>query len=139
MILYNDKEKREMIMDYYLNPKYKKNEIRNLDTSIYQHSSSCVDEIKLNYEKENNFIEYKAKGCAVFLSACEIFIERFLEVGIENKDKLINNFINLVEKNKITEKEKEFLGKLIIYENVKKHLNRLECALLITKVFDKIK
>ena len=58
-----------------------------------------------------------------------------MEIGLEQKQKLVKLFQNLVNQDRIlTEEEKVLLGKLNIYENVKRHLNRVECALLITKI-----
>ena len=121
-------------MDHYLNPRFKNDQLVIDETKMaYQHSSACVDEIWLDYQ--NQKFSYQAKGCAIFISACDIFIERLMEIGLEQKQKLVKLFQNLVNQDRIlTEQEKVLLGKLNIYENVKRHLNRVECALLITKI-----
>ena len=121
-------------MDHYLNPRFKNDQLVIDETKmVYQHSSACVDEIWLDYQ--NQKFSYQAKGCAIFISACDIFIERLVEIGIEQKEQLVKLFQNLVNQDQIlTEQEKVLLGKLNIYENVKRHLNRVECALLITKI-----
>lgn len=135
MISYSNEEKRKIIMDYYLNPKFKKSSIIETEKTLYIHSSSCVDEIKININSKMNDIEYWAQGCAIFLSSVEIFIERLKEIGWDKKEILINNFRDLV--NQTNDKiDYKLLDKLIIYSNVKKHLNRVECALLITKLLE---
>ena len=134
LVSYSDDQKRQIIMDHYLNPRFKNDQLVIDETKmVYQHSSACVDEIWLDYQ--NQKFSYQAKGCAIFISACDIFIERLVEIGIEQKEQLAKLFQNLVNQDQIlTEQEKVLLGKLNIYENVKRHLNRVECALLITKI-----
>ncbi len=135
MILYSEDEKREMIMDYYLNPRIRVDKFDDPNyEKYYLHSSSCVDEINLYINKKNNDIKVVAQGCAIFLSSVEIFIEKLSEIGFGNKNKLIDAYTRLVEKKSVSEDEKKLLGKLNIYENVSKHLNRKECALMIAKL-----
>lgn len=140
MISYNENEKRKIIMDYYQNPR---NRVESFDDSNYQkeyiHSSSCIDEITLYFNQDKTDFKFVAQGCAIFLSSCEIFIERIKELGFNQKDQIINNFKNLVNKNQIDNEQKTMLEKLNIYENVANHLNRKECALLICSIFEAIK
>lgn len=139
MISYNEDEKRKIIMDYYMN---KRNRVDKFENQNYQfkylHSSSCVDEITLFYNGNKNDFKMVSQGCAVFLSASEIFIERLLELGWDKKDILIDSFFKLVEKKEISNEERKILGKLNIYENVSKHLNRKECALMIANIIKSI-
>ena len=138
LVSYSDDQKRQIIMDHYLNPRFKNDQLVIDETKIvYQHSSACVDEIWLDYQDQS--FTYQAKGCAIFISTCDIFIERLIEIGIEQKDQLIKLFRDLVNQDQeLNDQEKNLLAKLNIYENVKRHLNRVECALLITKVMEKI-
>lgn len=140
MTFYSENEKRKIIMDYYQNPR---NRINSFDDPNYQkeyiHSTSCIDEITLYFNQDKTDFKFTAQGCAIFLSSCEIFIERIKELGFNQKDHLINNFKNLVNKNQIDNEQKMILEKLNIYENVSNHLNRKECALLICSIFETIK
>lgn len=139
MILYSDSEKRKIIMDYYLNRRNRLDDFQNKQyKNVYIHSTQCVDEIYLYYNDKKNDFKFVGQGCAIFLSSTEIFIERIKELGFENLKKLSDAFNKLVEKEKLNNNEIEMLEKLNIFENVSKHLNRKECALLITKAFEKI-
>lgn len=136
---YNSNEKREIIMNYYLNPKRKKNDdfdIVNLE-SHYLHSINCVDEITLIKLKDKNDYCYKAIGCAVFLASSDIFLEEASKNNFNNIQELSNNYQKLVNQQEMSEEEFISIGKLCVFSNVKKHLNRVECALIITKVFEK--
>lgn len=140
MIFYNENDKRKIIMDYYLNPRNKVEKFSNSNyKNVYIHSSSCVDEIKLYFNKDKTDFKFEAQGCAIFLSSCEIFIEIIKTIGFDKKDILINNYRNLVNKKQINEDERLMLDKLNIFENVSRHLNRKECALLICSIFELIK
>lgn len=140
MILFNEDEKRKIIMDYYINRRNRVDEFNNPNyESVYLHSSSCVDEIKLFFNHDKTDFKFISQGCAIFLSSCEIFIEEIKNKGFKNNDRLIKSYENLVNKIEIPDEEKEYLGKLNIYENVSNHLNRKECALMICNTFKKIK
>lgn len=138
MTLYSENEKREIIMNYYLNPKFKINNPNVELQSFYLHSSSCVDEITLFYDLNKNKYEYIAQGCAVFLSSVDIFIEKIVSLNLKDKNRLIEAYYKLVNKNNISNDDYLFLDKLTVFENVKKHLNRLECALMIVELFKQI-
>ncbi|MGL5617683.1 MAG: hypothetical protein ACRCWU_01355 [Metamycoplasmataceae bacterium] len=126
-------------MDYYLNPRRKKSVNFPTDNfkTYYHHSDNCVDEITL-IDIEGNDYAFQATGCAVFLSSSEIFLEEAAKDNFSNVKELSAAFKKLINQENMDEKEKEIIGKLNIFSNVKKHLNRVECALMITKVFEKI-
>lgn len=140
MTFYNENDKRKIIMDYYQHPRNRVVSFTD-DTydKIYLHSSSCVDEITLYFNKDRTDFNFVAQGCAIFLSSCEIFIEIIQEIGFDRKDELIKHYQDLVNRQPMEEKEQMILGKLNIFENVARHLNRKECALLICSVFTLIK
>lgn len=140
MSFYNENEKRKIIMDYYMNKRNRVDHFENDEyKKVYFHSPSCADEINLYFKSDFSDFKMVLKGCAIFSSSCEIFVELIQKKGIENKNKLIDLFRKLVDKKEqITNQDKEFLEKLNIYENVSKHLNRKECALSITQVFEEI-
>ncbi|MGL5205426.1 MAG: iron-sulfur cluster assembly scaffold protein [Metamycoplasmataceae bacterium] len=136
---YNNDQKREMVMDYYLNPRKRKSTdfpINNLKT-YYHHSNNCVDEITLIQVDRNDYA-FQGSGCAVFLASSEIFLEEAAKNDYKNINELSLSFEKLINQKDMNDIEKELIGKLTIFSNVKKHLNRVECALMITKVFEKI-
>lgn len=50
---------------------------------------------------------------------------------------ILDLYLAMLNGKKLVEEEQEKLGKLIIFENVKVHLNRLECASIIYRVIKK--
>ncbi|WP_025755549.1 iron-sulfur cluster scaffold-like protein [Mycoplasmopsis cricetuli] len=135
---FNANKAREIIMNHYLNPK---NKIA-LDPEKYLtiFSDTCSDKLILKTNFQNEILKevnFDGHGCAIFMASTDIFLTL-----IKNKTKteiisLINIFTNFVKQNKINEKEFKQLGDLWVFYNVKTHLNRLVCALLITKAFVK--
>ena len=124
-----------------MNPRRKKSSDFNTKgfKTYYHHSESCVDEITLiKLEDEKVDFVYMATGCAVFLASTDIFLEEASKDNFKNIKTLSLNFKNLINQNKMTDDEFSSLEKLSVFSNVKKHLNRVECALMITKVFEKI-
>ncbi len=140
MTLYSENEKRKIIMDYYINPRNRVEDFANKNyQKKYLHSLSCVDEITLFYNDQKNDWKFVANGCVIFLSSCEIFIEKIKDMGFEKKDQLIEIYEKLINNPKsVNDNEINTLDKLTVYENVHKHLNRKECALMISKIFKDI-
>ncbi|WP_033160904.1 iron-sulfur cluster assembly scaffold protein [[Mycoplasma] collis] len=137
---FSNDDKRKIIMDHYLNPR---NKINNIDkqNSLYLHSNNCVDEIWLNLEinpnnKKVEKAEFEAIGCAVFLASSDIFLDLIKDKNIDEIKNIIINYENLIQKKNV-EINKIILDKLLIFENVKTHLNRLECANMISKIITK--
>ena len=137
---YNDSQKREIIMDYYMKPRRKvaPNFLLENHKTYYHHSKNCVDEITLIKLNDKNDYSYKAIGCAVFLASTDIFLEEAEKKEFKDIKALSNSFEKLINQDDMNESELKSIGKLSIFSNVKKHLNRVECALMITKVLEKI-
>ncbi|MCK5867561.1 MAG: iron-sulfur cluster assembly scaffold protein [Mycoplasmataceae bacterium] len=129
--MYNPDEKRELIMKHYSTPQFKK-EIAN--SSIDHFSQQCVDE--LHIEINGNKITWDGIGCAVFQSSTDIFISKIQGSKKEEIIELIENYENMINGNG-KEFDVEMLGKLLIFVDVKKHLNRLHCANMVSQAFNK--
>ncbi|MBN3534686.1 iron-sulfur cluster assembly scaffold protein [Mycoplasma procyoni] len=135
---YDNNQKRAIIMKHYSTPDNKVASVADLPdwSQSYLHSSNCVDEITIAIKKSDNKVEdvkFSAVGCAVFLSSCDIFSNIIKNKTFDQIKDIITNYKNLIEQNQ-TEINEEIFGDLVIYKDVKTHLNRLECASLIYKV-----
>ncbi|UWD33900.1 iron-sulfur cluster assembly scaffold protein [Mesomycoplasma molare] len=131
----DNNKKREIIMHHYSKPDNKLTELPNWSNN-YLHSTNCVDEIWLSLKKDNNVIKdakFKGIGCAVFLSSCDIFLNEIKNKNLEQVNQIINDYKIMI--NKENENfNKDILGNLIVFNDVKTHLNRLECASMIYKI-----
>ncbi|MGL4343333.1 MAG: iron-sulfur cluster assembly scaffold protein [Metamycoplasmataceae bacterium] len=138
MISYSDDEKRKIIMKHYLNPENRiENTDKIFDKKSYCHSDSCADDLSLFQKNEK--LWFQGNGCAIYISSADIFISNYHKNNI-SLDKMVLIYQKmLMNEENISDKEKEILGELLIFKNVKKQMNRLECALLITKGIEKLK
>ena len=135
---FNDLTKRrEIIMQHYLHPIYKQ-EILKPDVSYY--STQCVDELHIKWIwKDNKLMDIKwfGLGCAIFQSSSDIFVS--LLIG-KTKKEILNITI---EYEKMINQNKKFnekiLKELVIFQNVKLQLNRLNCANMISQLILKNK
>ncbi|PWC08873.1 iron-sulfur cluster assembly scaffold protein [Mycoplasmopsis arginini] len=134
---FNNQEKQAIIFNAYSNPQYKLTNKTN--KGICEHSSVCVDDLELNLMfKKNILIEvnYFAEGCAIFISSIEIMIKELLNKDKKQINDILENYFKLINKEELIDNNVE-LGQLTVFENVKIHLNRLECASIIYRAFKK--
>ncbi|UVD81943.1 iron-sulfur cluster assembly scaffold protein [Mycoplasma iguanae] len=133
----DEKTKRELIMSHYSNPIYKKEELPTWE-NIKIHSDYCVDNMEIAFHISNQkFTEvfFKGEGCAVFLAAVDLFIDEITGKNIEEAKTIAHDYEKVL-KQEMSQSAK--INQLNIFQNVKTHLNRLECALLVKKAFDKL-
>ncbi|MGZ9432550.1 iron-sulfur cluster assembly scaffold protein [Mycoplasma sp. 613B] len=128
-------QKRKLIMDHYSNAKNKVAELPNWNNN-YLHSSNCVDEIWLALNLQENTVidaKFKGIGCAVFLSSADIFLDIIKNKTIIEIKEIIEIYKSLINQKKNVD-NLEKIGNLVALNDVKTHLNRLECASMIYKV-----
>ncbi|CAM9152175.1 iron-sulfur cluster assembly scaffold protein [Mycoplasma marinum] len=138
MTSYKDPNKRrEIIMDRYSNPTHK-GEIKGVKP-LEKFSTQCVDNTKLYLEWEGEIlkdVKHTSTGCAVFLSSLDLFLD--YAKGKSKKDILHLSMEYDTMINQSGEFDIELLDKLIIFDNVKSHLNRLLCANIISEAFKEL-
>ena len=123
-------------MKHYSHPIHKK-ELERKDISKY--SSQCVDELHIQFEWNGDILKtakWDGIGCAVFQSSSDIFIGLMIGKTKKMIKNLVDNYENLINQNG-KEYNKELLGELMIYQNVKAQLNRLNCANMISQAIIK--
>ncbi|MGX9339532.1 iron-sulfur cluster assembly scaffold protein [Mycoplasma sp. 1781] len=134
---FSTQEKQQIIFNSYSEPKHSLSIPRG--NGIKEHSRVCVDDIELNLLFENDKLidaKYYATGCAIFISSVELMIDQVL-----NKDKseilcILEEYFKLINREEQIDINID-LGKLLVFENVKVHLNRLECASIVYRAFKK--
>lgn len=143
MISYKDNDtKRKIIMEHYSNPQNKVENTKQFEnySHIYLHSQNCVDEINIALKIESNTqiikdAKFSGLGCAVFLASSDIFLSRIINKKISDVQIMIDEYEKLLHQQNADE---TLLEKLVVFHNVKTHLNRLECALMISNALKKI-
>lgn len=119
---------REIIMDHYEYPRNKqlkngKNYIKvNLD------SESCIDNIDLEVLVEDGIIKdicFDGVACTISTASTSIMSEMLKGKTIEEANKIINNYLNMLYGKEFDE---ELLGEAVAFINTSKQANRIKCA-----------
>jgi nitrogen fixation NifU-like protein len=118
----------EVILDHNKNPRNKGN-IEGHTNHADGHNPLCGDNISLDLIIENNLvkdIKFTGSGCAISTASSSILTEAIIGKKISEIRHLFEDFHELVT----TDIEKNNLGKLAVFEGVKKYPARVKCATL---------
>lgn len=94
---------------------------------------NCGDEIKLEFILKDNLIEdmsFGGHGCAISQSSTSIMIDTLRGKTIEEAQDIISIFIKMINREEVSEEEKEKLGNSVAFENISNMPARVKCALL---------
>ncbi|WP_027334498.1 iron-sulfur cluster assembly scaffold protein [Mycoplasma elephantis] len=122
--------KQELIMKHYSTPLYS-NEMLNEDKDFTIYSEHCVDKITFGYKNINDKVifSHKTIGCAICVASTDILIGMVNNKTVNEAIEIIDRYQKLISQ-EIHEDPK--LRELNIFNNVKVHLNRFNCANLVT-------
>ena len=122
--------RREIIIDAYQNPHNR----GLVDDSSYltnkQTSESCIDNLDFMMKIEDNVVKdirFDGEACAISTSATSIMIDTLIGKNIEEVEKILKNYYNMVQEE---EYNSEVLGDLVVFDEIYKQPNRKKCALL---------
>jgi len=118
----------EVILDHNKNPRNKGN-INEHTNHADGHNPLCGDKISLDLIIEDNLvkdIKFTGSGCAISTASSSILTETIIGKEISEIRHLFEDFHELVT----TDREKNNLGKLSVFEGVKKYPARVKCATL---------
>ena len=130
--------RREIILDNYQEPMNRGLIDDDSYLKINTNSESCIDNLDYMMKIENNKIidiRFDGEACAISTSASSIMIRSLIGKSVNDAKKILENY-----KNMISEKEydEELLGELIVYNEISKQPNRINCALLPSVAIDKM-
>ena len=134
----NNDLRREIILDNYNDPEYKGLVDDNSYLKVNQNSVSCIDDLDFMVKiKDNKIIDIRFDGeaCAISTSASNIMSRLLIGKSINEVKKILTNYKNMIEEKDYDEK---VLEDLVVYDNISKQPNRVNCALLPMKAVDKI-
>lgn len=119
---------REIIMDYYQNPRNKRS-VENKDyLSTHLASDSCIDDIhvyaKFDGDKIND-IAFDGVACAIATSSTSIMTELLIGKTIKEAKTIIENYENMIYERPYDE---DLLQEANAFQNVHKQANRIKCA-----------
>ncbi|AKU79463.1 iron-sulfur cluster assembly scaffold protein [Spiroplasma turonicum] len=139
MIDVNDKILlRQIIMEHYTEPENKKL-IENPSSIIQkQDSATCSDEIDVQLLIENNIIldaRFDGVACAIAISSSDILCNELKNKSLKDAILHLDNYHKLITGEKYNN---EILNELIVFSDIHKQGNRINCALLAADGFKKI-
>lgn len=120
---------------------YNKKELRNPDIVEMGHNPNCGDEIKIEVKLKDGRIDdmsFMGHGCAISQSSTSIMIDVLKDKTIEEAKRIVNNFIRMIKRETLTEKELEELQEAIAFKNISNMPARVKCALLSWHTMEKI-
>ena len=130
--LYND-----LIMEHSMNS-YNKKKLDKSDFCELGHNPNCGDEITLEIKlsEDKNVIEdmaFTGHGCAISQSSTSIMIDTLRGKTINEAYQIIDIFLNLIKREKLSDDEKLKLEDAICFKNISNMPARVKCALLAWK------
>ena len=125
--------RREIILDNYQDPVNKKLVDDDSYVRINTHSDSCIDNLDFMMKIEDNKIIdicFDGEACAISTSASSIMIKNLIGKSVDEAKKILENYFKMIKEE---EYDEELLGELIVYNEISKQPNRINCALLPEK------
>ena len=129
--------KREILLDNYNNPTGRGLVDDNSYVKVNTNNESCIDNLDISYKIEQGIItdiRFDGEACAISTSATSIMIKMLVGKTIEEADKIVENYHNMLEEK---EYDKDLLGELVVYDEIYKQPNRKRCAFLPFESFEK--
>ena len=125
--------RREIILEHYQDPVHKGLCDDSSYLKINSRSESCIDNLDFMLKVKDNKIEdirFDGEACAISTSASSIIIKNLLGKSVEEARNILENYQKMIDEE---EYDEELLGELIVYDEIGKQPNRMNCALLPKK------
>ena len=135
--------RREIILDNYQNPMHRGLVDDDSYLKANYNSDSCIDNLDLMMKIDDGIIKdivFDGEACAISTSATSMFIRSLIGKSVDDARKIILNYQKMLNEE---EYDKDLLGELVVYDEISRQPNRLNCALLpsvvITKMLNELK
>lgn len=127
-MLNNPQYHRQIIMDHYEQPRNKK------ENPTYPHkrmdSDSCVDDITVFVDVKDGVIEdisFEGVGCTISIASTSIMTELMKGKTISQAQDIMTAYFDMIALETV---DAELLREAVVFENVGKQANRIQCATL---------
>lgn len=122
--------RREIILDNYQEP-YNKGLIEDDNyLRTRTNSESCIDDLNFMMKIEDGIVKdirFDGEACAISTSATSIMIQTLIGKSVQEVKDILNNYKNMIYEK---DYDKDKIGELVVYEEISKQPNRINCALL---------
>lgn len=122
--------KREIILENYQHPFNKVDNDLVGYIKVNSNNESCIDNIDLYLKFEGDTlidIKFGGEACAISTASTSIMLKNLIGKNIEEIEKFINNFTNMVEEK---EYDETLLFETIAFDETYKQANRKTCVIL---------
>lgn len=130
----------ELVMEHSQHSPHN-HETKNATHTEHAHNPNCGDDITLNLIiKDNKIVDasFLGSGCAISQSSTSIMIETLLGKTTEEAKKIIQIFIDMIDRKKISKEDLRQLKNARAFENIKNMPARVKCALLAWKAMQDV-
>ena len=135
--------RREIILDNYQEP-YNKGLIEDDNyLRTRTNSESCIDDLNFMMKIEDGIVKdirFDGEACAISTSATSIMIQTLIGKSVQEVKDILNNYKNMIYEK---DYDKDKIGELVVYEEISKQPNRINCALLplvaVEKMLEELK
>ena len=121
---------RKIIMHHYQHPTQLVKSKPNGFQEIHAIIDSCSDDFIIYIKLDNNIIKdilFTGVGCAISTSSLNLLATYLINKTKEDAIAFVDNYHMFIMGEKVNE---EILGELIVFRNIKRHLNRIKCGLI---------
>lgn len=122
--------RREIILDNYQEP-YNRGLIEDDNyLKTRTNSESCIDDLNFMMKIEDGIVKdirFDGEACAISTSATSIMIQTLIGKSVQEVKDILNNYKNMIYEK---DYDKDKIGELVVYEEISKQPNRINCALL---------
>ncbi len=130
--------RREIILDNYQDPINRGLIDDDSYVKVNSRSESCIDNLDFMLKVEDGIVKdirFDGEACAISTSATSIMIRSLLGKKVEDAKKLLKEYQHMLHEE---EYDSELLGELMVYDEISKQPNRLNCALLPSEAIAKM-
>ena len=130
--------RRDIILENYQEPLNRGLVEDESYLKVNTNSESCIDNLDFMMKIEDNVIKdirFDGEACAISTSASSIMIQTLIGKTVKEAKDILNNYKNMIQEKEYDEK---LLGELIVYDEISKQPNRINCALLPSVAVEKM-
>lgn len=127
-MLNNPNFQRQVIMDHYEHPRNKK--VNETYRSKRMDNDSCIDDFTVYLDVQDGVIadvSFDGKGCTISTSSISIMTELVKGETVEQARLIAHEFMKMIH---LEDYDASLLKEAIVFENVGRQANRIQCATL---------
>jgi nitrogen fixation NifU-like protein len=122
---------QDLIMDHSRNPRCF-GPLEDFTHSKKSYNPLCGDKVEIFLKEDlqgNLKINFEGSGCAMCMSSTSLLLEALQNKKVLYACELVTKLLTLLKGN-CSQEDKEFLGKLLVFEGVNQYPSRVKCVTL---------